>query len=535
MKSNNKHYIIKSDTVQFHIEKTIKELSILLEETYGPIGKNLLIDSKKTNNPELLQNGSKIIKSLRTSNQFENLIFLLLEDCFQKINNTSGDGTKTFFLITSNLILNSFKYIFQNSYDLETKLAIKKTINYALTILNDKSIAIKNKEFWDRVIERYIPGDDNLQSIFKLAFEKVGKTGSIKIKSETGQKTDLTIENGMQINRGFFSPYFATDTEKMIVDYKQPYVLITSQKITIEDSYLLNLLEPIIYEKRPLLIISPDIDEQALSSLILNKVNGVIDIVYIKLPQNFANDKSIFEDLALYTDAKFINSLRDWKTLHRSHLGKAERVLVTKTKTIIWSSSEIKQKNIQKLYNALKEQILTTNSDYENEKLETRRKNLIGANAIINISGVTELETFNRRSRTELGLTSAKACLYEGILPGGGFSFIHLTEELENWSRSNFYGDSLIGSNIVIKSLIKPLQVLLSQASDKNKIIPKYLTSIEDIKKITDNFTAYDLKQHKPVNMFDSGIIDSFKSIRIALQTSASLTYSILSIATIVF
>lgn len=534
MNFTHKQSIIKYDNVQSCIEKSLKELSVLIEETYGPSGKNILLDTKKINNPEILKNGSKIIKNLRTANSAENLIFLILEDSFQKINSTSGDGTKTFFLITSNLILNSFKYIIQNSYDLETKLAITKTINYALTLLSDKSVPIKNKEFWDRVIQRYIPLDDNLQSIFKTAFEKVSKTGDIKIKTDINQKTELFIENGLQINRGFFSPYFATDSEKMIIDFENCYVLITSQKITLEDSCFLNLLEPIIYEKRPLVIFSSDIDEPALSSLILNKVNGIIDIAYIKIPQNFANDKSIFEDIALYTNGKFINTVRDWKSLKCADLGKANKIIITKTKTTILCNSEIQEQNIQKKCNELKQQILNTNSDYENEKIESRRKNLIGASAIINISGTTELEMLNRRSRAEIGLTGAKACLYEGVLPGGGFSLIHLNEEIENWSRSNFYGDSLVGSNLVIKSLIKPIQVLLNQENSKDRIIPKYLTSIEEIKKINNNLITYDLKNHKAISIYESNILDSFKSIRLALQTSASLTYSILSIATII-
>jgi chaperonin GroEL len=479
MTLTQKQSIIKSDNVQSCIEKSLKELSILLEETYGPTGKNLLLDTKKVNNPELLKNGSKIIKSLRTANSVENLIFLLLEDSFQKINSTSGDGTKTFFLITSNLIINSFKYIIQNSYDLETKLAITKTINYALTLLSDKSIPIKNKDFWDRVIDRYIPSDDNLQLIFKTAFEKVGKTGDIKIKTDITQKTDLMIENGLQINRGFFSPYFVTNSDKMIIEFENPYVLISSQKITLDDSCFINLLEPIIYENRPLVIFSSDIDEQALSSLILNKVNGIIDLAYVKIPQNFANDKSIFEDIALYTNGNFINTSRDWKSIKIYDLGKAGRLLITKTKTTIWCNSEAQEHNIQKRCNELKQQILNTNSDYENEKIESRRKNLIGACAVINISGTTELEMLNRRSRAEIGLTGAKACLYEGVLPGGGFSLIHLNEELENWSRSNFYGDLLVGSNLVIKSLIKPIQVLLNKESCKDSIIPKYFTSID--------------------------------------------------------
>nr|YP_010478862.1 60-kDa chaperonin [Neustupella aerophytica]UVI61167.1 60-kDa chaperonin [Neustupella aerophytica] len=530
----HKQYILSYEHAQLYIENGIKKLGGILEETYGPSGKNILLDSKKANNPELLKSGSKIIRSLRTSDSVQNLILLLFEDSFQKINSTSGDGTKTFFLITSFLILNGFKHVIQNASALETKIGITKTITYTLNILQDKSIPITNRKFWNKIIDRFIPSDDNLRIIFKEAFEKIGKSGDLKIKTETGKNTNLTIERGMQINTGFFSPYFVTDTEKMVVNFENPYVLVTLQSINLEDGVLLKILEPIIYEKRPLLIVSPDIEEQALSSLILNKINGIFDVAYVKLPQVFTSDKAIFEDLALYTKAKCLNSFRDWKGITRSDLGQAERILITKTKTICWSKLNSQEEIIQKKCQELKQQILTSDSDYENEKRENRRRNLSGATAIINIGGVTDLETTDRRSRAQLGLTGARACLYEGVLPGGGFSFVHLSEEVENWSRSNFYTDSLIGSNLVSKSLIRPIQVLLSQNIDRSNIIPKYSTSIDQIKKINDIYMAYDIKNQQIISIFESGILDSFKSIRLCLQTALSLAYSILSIATMI-
>jgi len=534
VKTTHKQYIISSEHVPSHIENGIKKLGVLIEETYGPFGKNLLLDSKKSNNPELLKSGSRIIRNLQTSDPVQNLILLLIEDSFQKINTTSGDGTKTFFLITSYLILKGFKYIIQNSYASETKMGITKTITYALNILQDKSISITNRELWNKIIERYIPSDDNLRNIFKEAFEKIGKSGDLKINTESGKSTNLRIERGIQFNAGFFSPYFVTNTEKMEVNFENPYILVTLQSISLEDGVLLKILEPIIYEKRSLLIVSPDIDEQALSTLILNKVNGILDVAFIKVPQIFNSDKTIFEDLALYTKAKCIKTFRDWKAVTRSDLGQAEKILITKTKTICWSKFVSQELIIQKKCQELKQQILISVSDYENEKRENRRKNLSGATAIINVGGVTDFETMDRRARTEIGLTGARACLYEGVLPGGGYSFIHLSEEVENWSRSNFYNESLTGSQLVIKSLIRPIQVLLTQESNKTNIISKYFTSIDQIKKINDIYMSYDIKNHKIVNIFESGIMDSFKTVRLSFQTALSLTYSILSIATMI-
>ena len=534
MKRNNAHAIIPSDSVQLCLEDGIKRIELLLEETYGPYGKNIIFDRKNISNPELFKNGSKIIRNLRTNNEIENLVFLMLEDSFQKINSISGDGTKTFFLILSYLVLNGFKNITQNTYSLETKIGITKTLNYALKILNDKSLPITTKKFWDKVLERYIPQEDNLVDIFREAFEKIGKTGQLKIRTETGKKSNLVLERGMQISRGYFSPYFMTDTKKMTVQFENPYILVSLQKVTLDDGYFIRLLEPIIYEKKPLVIVSSDIDEQALSTLILNKINGILDIAYIKIPQTFLYDKTVLEDLALYTNAKLITSSRDWKSIQRSDLGQVNKILLTKTKSIFWAKYGLQEELIEKKCQDLKQQILFSDSDYENEKREDRRRNFTGANAIIEIGGVTDLESSDLRSRTEIGLLGAQACLYEGVLPGGGLSFLQLTEELENWSRSNLYGNSISGSKLVINSLIKPIQTLMEQQIDKNTLIPQSLSKLEKIKKIQDLYSSYDIKQDKIKNIVDSGILDSFKSIRIGLQTAASLTYSILSIANII-
>lgn len=534
MKKIQTHAVVPSDSVQLCLENSIKKIGLILEETYGPSGKNIIFDKNEASNPELFKNGSRIIRNLRTNNKIENLIFLMLEDSFQKINSVSGDGTKTFFLILSYLVLNGFKTIIQNTYSLETKLGITKTINYALKILNDRTLPISTKEFWEKVIQRYIPQDDNLVEIFTEAFEKIGKTGQLKLTTETGKKSNLIIERGMQISRGYFSPYFITDTEKMIVEFNNPYVLICSEKINLDDGFLISLLEPIIYEKKPILIISSDIDEQALSTLILNKINGILDVGYIKVPQNFLYDKTVLEDLALYTGAKLINSPRDWKLIQRSDLGQVDKVLLTKTKSIFWAKTGAHESSIEKKCNDLKQQILFSDSDYENEKREDRRRNFSGANAIIEIGGITDLETTDLRARTEIGLVGARACLYEGVLPGGGLSFIQLTEELENWSKSNLYGSSINGSKLVINSLTKPIQTLMLQQKDNNQLIPKSLINLERIKNINDLYSSYDIKQNKLVSITDSGILDSFKSVRISIQTAASLTYSILSIASIV-
>lgn len=534
MKSINSQLIINSTEVQTYLESGIKILSKLIEETYGPLGKNILFDEKKSLSPELLKNGSKITRKLRTKNEIENLIFLLLEDSFQKINNLSADGTKTFFLISSFIILKGFKNIIQNSERVEFINGIKKTINYSLLLLNDKSQPINSQTFWNQILDSYLPKEQNISSLFKQAYEKVGKSGQIIIKDEPGDKNTLTIQRGMQIQRGYFSPYFITDTKKMVVNFDRPYILISNQKINLNDGVLIRILEQLIYEKRPFLIISSDIEESALSTLILNKVNGILDIAYIKLPEDFNYQKVLLEDIALYTNAKLLKLERDWRNLKCSDLGQAQKVILTKTKTMIWAENNLQENIIDKKCQELKQQILLSDSEYENEKKEERRKNFKGTNAFINVGGITDFETLDLKMRCNIGFIGAKSCLYEGILPGGGTSFVQINEEIENWSRTNLYGNSLSGSKVVLKALLTPIQLLLKSQIEKSTIASNKFKILDEITKNENFYVSYDIKKNNLIDMYESGIIDSFKSVKISLQTAKSLTSSILSIANLI-
>lgn len=534
MKPINSQLIVPSNEVQQHLENGIKILANLVEETYGPLGKNILFDEKQSLQPKLFKNGSKITRSLRTKNQIQNLIFLLLEDSFQKVNNFSADGTKTFFLISSYVILKGFKQIVQNSDRVEIIAGIKKTINYALQVLNDQTQPINSKEFWNQVLDRYLPNEKNVSGLFKEAYEKVGKSGQIVIKDDSSNENSIVIQRGMQVQRGYFSPYFITDETKMVVNFENPYVLISNQKINLDDGILIRILEQLIFEKRPFLIVSNDIEESALSTLIINKVNGIIDIAYIKVPEDFNYQKALLEDLALYTNAKLIKFERDWRNLKYADLGQAEKIVISKTKTIIWAENNLQETAIEKKCQELKQQILLSDSEYENEKKEERRKNFTGSNAFINISGITDLETADLKSRAEMGLIGAKSCLYEGIVPGGGTTFVYLSEEIENWSRSNLYGNSLSGSKLIINALLTPIQILLRSQNEKGTIISKNLTTITRLKNEKNFSIAYDINTNDLSDMYESGIIDSFKSLKIGLQTARSLTCSILSIANLI-
>nr|YP_009550825.1 60-kDa chaperonin [Eustigmatophyceae sp. Mont 10/10-1w]QAA11755.1 60-kDa chaperonin [Eustigmatophyceae sp. Mont 10/10-1w] len=531
MKSYLAGKVIQFNEVQNHLIDGIKLIYRLINETYGPIGKNILIDSTKTTNLELCNKGSRVVSQLKTRDKNKNLVILLLQDSFQKINNVSGDGSKTFFLITSSVILNGFKHIANRVDTSQINIGIQQTLDYSLILLSEKAEPIQNKDVWYKTISQFMPNEDNINSMIKQIFENIGKAGRIKLDLTPGYRTSVEIEHGLQINRGYFSPYFVTDSNKMLIEFQNPYILISKQKISLEESQLVRILELLIHTKRPLIIFSPEIEEEALSTLILNKINGIIDLAYVKIPILFGSDRNTLEDLSVYTGAKIISNYTQWKLFTLNNLGEAKRVLITKTKTAIWSDNPINNKLINERSKFIKNQLISTNSIYENEKLEDRYKNFNTSNAILKIGGVTDLETEELKSRVENGLVQLKGCLYDGILPGGVINYALINEEVENWSRANLYGEGLIGSKLVINSFLKPFQALLNQerlrkglfsnvsSDDKsNEIYRQKIIDYQSVKKSINEFIT------------EKNNIESFKNIKIQIQTTSSLSQSILSI-----
>lgn len=530
VKHKSINQIIKFSKVQTDLSEGIKLVYNLIYHTYGPNGRNIVIDSTKRNNLELCKQGSKIVSKLNFRDKKKNLVMLLMQDSFQKINSVSGDGSKTFFLITSSLILNGFKYR-TNPIDLfDINTGIQRTLEYSLNLLSETTKPIQNVKNWEKAIFQFIPSDENINSIVKEVFKKIGKSGRIRLDSKPGYPTSVEIEHGLQLNKGYFSPYFINNTEKLIVEFDNPYILLSKQKLSMDQNQLIKMLELLVHTKRPLLIISTDLDNDVLSTLILNKINSILEVAYIKLPVIFGSDSNIFDDLAIYTGAKLINNYTDLRLFSINDFGQAKKIVITKAKTTIWAENESKNNLIKERSNLIKTQILSTKSTYENEKLEERYKNFNAANAIIKIGGITDIETQELLSRVETGLIQVKNCLYEGILNGSVLNYALITENIENWSRINLKGNTKLGSQLVIKAFLNPLQALSDQTYPINNFssLSSDFLSLEQLNKLqsVDHKTI----KRKIDKYFQEENIQPFKNVKTELKTSASLTNSLLSI-----
>ena len=441
---------------------------------------------------------------------------------------------KHFFLISSSLILNALKLI-NNHLDVnEIEIGIQKTLSYTISLLEEKAEAIKSPEILNKTIQHFIPEENNMAPMISQVFEKIGKSGKITTTLSNDSLTSVEIEYGLQINRGYSSPYFLTNLCQQTIELENPYIYITKKKISLKDKKFIQILELTIHAKRPLLVISSDIDEEALSTLILNKMNGIIEVAYIKIPISFGIDSNLFDDIAFYTESNFFDNSRAHDLIKLVNLGQAKKVKITKAKTIIWA----KNHNIllQKKSENIKKQLLLTNSSYEIEKLKDRSKNFNKANAVLRIGSLSEIEGNELRSRIDKGLLQLKGCLYEGVLPNGLLDFILISEDIENWTRSNLFGSTLIGSILVCNAFFTPLEVLLryqnlNNLNENTSFLPFFDKEPIILKKsISKSFS-----KNRFLNLLKSNYLDSFKTIKIELQSICSITYSLLSIGQIVF
>jgi chaperonin GroEL len=524
--------ITNTSSTQYYLIQGINTIYNLLKMTHGPKGKNILLDEEKSEIPQISKQSSFLMKQILLKENIKNITILLIQESLSKINQIAGDGTTTSFLITYFIILRGFKNIFRNVYSLEIKLGIKKTIDYLIVLLTEYAQPIANEKMLEQVCNSALSNDKKYSELIAEALKKIGKQGSLTIEENTLPVSSLEIQRGMKFKRGFFSPYFVTDTNKMIVEFDNPYILITNDKICFEKTNLLSLLENLIYLKRPFLIISPEIEEETLSTLILNKINGIIDIAYIKVPKSSNYETVFLQDIALYTNAHFFQKElgKNLQNVQLKQLGQAKKVVITKTNTTILKNENEDIETIQKFCEELKKQILLKDSDYEKDKLEDRIKNLYGINATLKLGVLTDFELSELKKRVQNGISITKSSLYGGILVGGSFSFLHVSEELENWSKLNLKDLEFVGSSLVLKAILEPLNNLLKNNVVNNSVIPKNKNLVNEIKVSKNPSLGYDISKQKISNLIEEGIIDSLKNIVIGLQTSSSISQMILTI-----
>lgn len=524
--------ISKDEDLQLSIFNGLNVLSLLIKQTYGPNGKNIIFDSNKIQTPELSKDGSFIIKNFLLRDKLKSLVILLVEEAFRPL---KSDGINTFFLISSSIIIKGIRLLTLTPENLSWCEGMQKAIYYIFSRLETNSKPILNSRDLSQVISRFLPEEKYIGSLLTEIFTKQNINAGLDIETNLGGTTSLETEQGMRLNYGYHSPYFLTDNNKKVIEFSNPLILITDYSLNLDGEDFAEWLEQIIYKKRPLVIISPGIDEDLLSTLILNKLNNIANVAYIQISNNSILGTSKLEDIAIYTNAEVIKTDQGWKKIKQNQLGQSKQILISNTKTLIIRDEKQNLSQIKTYYDQFQSQALLSQSEYETEKLIERQRNFLGVRSKLKLGGATLLEIQELRKRLEASMSSIQNCLDEGIVIGGATSFVHIGEEVETWSRSNLVGLELIGAKIVNSSIQEPIKALLKNHNSTQTNLKQPSIIIENIKKSEDSEIGYDLNLETITNMNNSGIFDSVSTLRKGLSTSFSLALMLLSISYIVY
>jgi len=519
-----KHKMAKE--IKFDIEsrdglkRGVDALANAVKVTLGPKGRNVVI-GKAFGGPQITKDGVTVAREIELEDPLENMGAQMVKEVASKTNDLAGDGTTTATVLAQAIVKEGLKNVAAGANPLDLKNGIDIAVKVVIENLNDQSQVVGSK--LDKIKQVASISSNNDKSVGELiakAFDKVGKEGVITVEEAKGTDTYVDIVEGMQFDRGYLSPYFVTDSEKMIADLETPYILLYDKKIsTMKD--LLPVLEPVAQAGKPLLIIAEDIDGEALATLVVNKLRGSLKIAAVKAPGFGDRRKAMLEDLAILTGGTVIAEERGF-TLENATLemlGTAERVTIDKDNTTVVNGAG-EAKNIKARVNQIKSQIETTTSDYDKEKLQERLAKLAGGVAVLYVGAASEVEMKEKKDRVDDALHATRAAVEEGIIAGGGVAFIRTKDALRKIETSN--PDEETGVNIIIRAIEEPLRQIAENAgAEGSVVVSKVLEGKKDF--------GYNAKTDEYVNMLKAGIIDPTKVTRIALENAASVAGMILT------
>ncbi len=497
----------------------VNKLADTVRVTLGPKGRNVVLD-KSYGAPTITNDGVTIAKEIELEDAYENMGAQLVKEVATKTNDVAGDGTTTATVLAQAMINEGVKNLAAGANPIVLRKGMKKATDAAVESIGKMATKVKGKEQIMRVAA-VSSGDDEVGQMIADAMEKVSNDGVITIEESKTMQTELDLVEGMQFDRGYISAYMATDMDKMEATLEDPYILITDKKISnIQD--ILPLLEQIVKTGAKLLIIAEDVDGEALTTLIVNKLRGTFNVVAVKAPGYGDRRKAMLEDIAILTGGKVISSDLglELKDTTMDDLGRAKSIKVEKEKTTIVDGLGVK-KEIQARISQIKKQIEDTTSDFDKEKLQERLAKLAGGVAVIRVGAATETEMKEAKYRMEDALNATRAAVEEGIIFGGGSAYIHAAKEVEKLA-SSLEGDEKTGANVVLKALEAPLFHIAANAGlDGSVIVNKVKESKAGI-----GFNAY---TEAYVDMVKDGIIDPAKVTRSALQNATSVASSFLT------
>jgi chaperonin GroEL len=494
------------------ILRGVDKLAEAVKVTLGPRGRNVVLD-KKFGAPTITKDGVTVAKEIELENPFENMGAHMVNEVASKTSDVAGDGTTTATVLAQAIYREGLKNVAAGANPMDLKRGIEHAVEAVIAEIKKLSKPIKDKREISQVGAISANNDHTIGDLIAEAMEKVGKDGVITVEEAKSMETSLDLVEGMQFDRGYLSPYFVTDAERMEAVVEEPYLLINEKKISSMKD-LLPILEQIARMGKPLVIIAEDVEGEALATLVVNKIRGTLNVAAVKAPGFGDRRKEMLKDIAILTGGNVIAEELGIKleNITLNDLGRAKRIVIDKDNTTIVEGAG-DQAGIEGRVKEIRTQVEETTSDYDREKLQERLAKLVGGVAVIKVGAATETEMKEKKARVEDALNATRAAVEEGVVPGGGVAFLRATKAIE---QLGLQGDQRVGAEIIRRALEEPARQIATNAGAEGSVVVQRLREMESTK-------GFDAERLEYVDMFEAGIIDPAKVVRSALQNAASI------------
>ncbi|MEX0270659.1 chaperonin GroEL [Leptolyngbyaceae cyanobacterium UHCC 1019] len=517
--------IIYNENARRALERGMDILAEAVAVTLGPKGRNVVLE-KKFGAPQIVNDGVTIAKEIELEDHVENTGVALIRQAASKTNDAAGDGTTTATVLAHAMVKEGLRNVAAGANAIALKRGIDKATGFLVDKIAEHARPVEDSKAIAQVGAISAGNDEEVGAMIANAMDKVGKEGVISLEEGKSMTTELEVTEGMRFDKGYISPYFATDMERMEAVMEEPFILLTDKKIALVQD-LVPVLEQVARSGRPLVIIAEDIEKEALATLVVNRLRGVLNVAAVKAPGFGDRRKSMLEDIAVLTGGQVITEDAGLKldAVKLDSLGKARRITITKDNTTI--VAEGNDGAVQARVEQIRRQMEETESSYDKEKLQERLAKLAGGVAVIKVGAATETEMKDRKLRLEDAINATKAAVEEGIVPGGGTTLAHLGPELETWANNTLVGEELTGALIVSRALAAPLKRIAENAGQNGAVIA------ERVKEKSFN-VGFNAATNEFVDMLEAGIVDPAKVTRSALQNAASIAGMVLTTECIV-
>ncbi|MCC5620501.1 chaperonin GroEL [Nostoc sp. CHAB 5715] len=512
--------IIYNENARRALERGIDILAEAVAVTLGPKGRNVVLE-KKFGAPQIVNDGVTIAKEIELEDHIENTGVALIRQAASKTNDAAGDGTTTATVLAHAIVKEGLRNVAAGANAISLKRGIDKATGFLVEKIAEHARPVEDSKAIAQVGAISAGNDEEVGQMIAQAMDKVGKEGVISLEEGKSMFTELEITEGMRFDKGYISPYFATDAERMEAVFDEPFLLLTDKKIALVQD-LVPVLEQVARAGRPLVIIAEDIEKEALATLVVNRLRGVLNVAAVKAPGFGDRRKALLEDIAVLTGGQLVTEDAGLKldNTKLDSLGKARRITITKdSTTIVAEGNEVA---VKARVEQIRRQIDETESSYDKEKLQERLAKLSGGVAVVKVGAATETEMKDKKLRLEDAINATKAAVEEGIVPGGGTTLAHLAPDLENWAKSNLKDEELIGALIVVRALPAPLKRIAENAGQNGAVIA------ERVKEKEFN-VGYNAATNEFVDLLAAGIVDPAKVTRSALQNAASIAGMVLT------